>query len=325
MPARDSKGRFIKKHGHKNNPLDGIFHLRGFSLLEIVIALAILTSISAGLFVALNPITQINKAQDSKRLSDLQEVRQALSVYYHDHNCYPASLSPFTSALQSGGEWSEVVGGKTVTYMKKLPKDPNGVSYTYTTDTTACPQWNVVFAKLSKAQLASNLNTNSLCPLSTSSGCAPQGFDNTWACVTSGNTNCTALISGDLSNPAPQQLATPTPTPSTGTIYFSMNSDPYFYQAIIYPFPAQPGAQSFSLETRSTNPVNTVTARVNVDGAVNTYNLTKANQTLNAANTYVATWTGSWTISSPITKTYYITPTATDSNGNTASADVVLR
>ena len=323
MPARDSKGRFIKKHEHKNNPLDGIFHLRGFSLLEIVIALAILTSISAGLFVALNPVTQINKAQDSKRLSDLQQIREALSVYYHDHNCYPASISPFTSALNNGGEWSEVVGGKTVTYMKKLPKDPNGASYTYTTDPASCPQWNVVFAKLSKAQLASNLNANSLCPLSATSGCVPQGYDNTWACVTSGNTNCAALASGNLNVPAPQ--ASPTPTPGSGTIYFSMNGDPYFYQATIYPFPAQQGAQSFSLETRSINPVNTVSARVNVDGAVNTYNLTKSNQTQNASGTYVTTWTGSWTISAPITKTYYITPTATDANGNTASADVVLR
>lgn len=320
MPARDHKGRFLKKeHIHHKYPFERIFHLRGFSLLEIIVALAILTSVSAGLFIAVNPLSQLNKAEDAKRLSNLQEIRQALGVYYQDHNCYPASPSPFTAVLASGTEWSETVSGKTVLYMKKVPKDPNGASYTYTTDASACPQWNVVFAKLEKSQLASSLNRNALCPLPVDSGCVPQNYDNSWACVTSGSTNCTALISGLLTTPAPPPTATPTPTPGTGSFTVAMNSDPWFVSGTISPYPLGTGTQSFTINALGSNPVTSVVAKVNINGTISNHTLTRTGGTPTNG-----IWSGSWTAPA-ITSTYVITPTATDSLGTTASTDVIMK
>ena len=323
MPARDHKGRFLKKgHIHHKYPFDGIFHLRGFSLLEIIIALAILTSISAGLFIAINPVTQLNKAQDAKRLSDLQEIRQALTVYYHDHNCYPAPVSPFTAVLNSGTEWSEAVGTKTVLYMKKVPKDPIGVPYIYTTDNTSCPQWNVVFAKLSRPQLASSLNPNAICPLPVASGCVPKGYDSSWACVTTGNTNCTALIAGTLSTPVPAPTSTPIPTPTpggTGTFFVAMNSDPYFVSGTISPYPIGTGPQAFTINAVGTNPITSVNVKVNIDGTISNYTLRLTSGTANNG-----VWSGSWNAAT-IKSTYVITPTATDSTGATASTDIIMK
>ena len=95
--------------------------------------------------LSLNPFGQINKSQDSQRISDLQGVKTAIDLYYNDNKCYPQQI-PF------GNEWRV----NDTVYMKKVPQDPkcangSGTCYKYRTDSTsACPQWNVVFAQLSK-------------------------------------------------------------------------------------------------------------------------------------------------------------------------------
>jgi len=175
---------------------------RGFTLVEIIVVIAIVAVLAAGLIVGINPKAQQDKAKDTARISDISEIRKGLNLYYSDTNCYPVANSVFETALANGSQWKE---GSTV-YMQKVPKDPAGSAYVYIAEDAACPQWGTVFAKLSKPQIADPVtNATAFCPLASSEadGCFPEGFDSSWACASSGNTKCAASVTGIVTSPGP--------------------------------------------------------------------------------------------------------------------------
>ncbi len=165
-------------------------------------------------FVALNPVRQIEKAKDARRQHDLTQIRSSLDSYLSDRNCYPDSIT-------MGGTLSR---GSTV-YMQTIPQDPDysggGASYLYETDGSSCPQWNVLFAKLSTSE---NLQTS--CALAQLSNCLPTNYTALGYnyCVVSGDVNCSYISTNPLPNPVtgsatpmptPSASATPLPTPSS--------------------------------------------------------------------------------------------------------------
>lgn len=157
--------------------------IRGFTLVELIVILAILAVFVVGALLILNPSKQLNKTYDAQRASDLNTIATSLDIYYHDNNCYPVNI-PLGQKWSSGG----------TTYSQKLPNDPQATAnrnYVYLTDTTSsCPQWNVIFSKLS------NQPDTSSCKLPPN--CYPQNYDATWACQVSGTVNCNSIASASL-------------------------------------------------------------------------------------------------------------------------------
>jgi len=101
---------------------------KGFTLIEMLVVLAIIGIIGAALLATINPFAQLQKSNDSRRKSDLESVQRALELYYQDKGSYPASVSnqiaPGGTAVAWGSSWSP--------YMSKLPKDPtSGNNYVY--------------------------------------------------------------------------------------------------------------------------------------------------------------------------------------------------
>lgn len=99
----------------------------GFTLLELMIVIAILSLISAAVIAVVNPADQIKKANDTKRKSDLGQIGKALEQYYDDNGRYPASNAAYqivgldTNPLAWGVSWPP--------YMELLPQDPSGSKY----------------------------------------------------------------------------------------------------------------------------------------------------------------------------------------------------
>ncbi len=150
----------------------------------------------------LNPLRQIAKSKDALRQHDLQQIKNALDIYYNDHNCYPDSV-PF------GGQWKE---GSTV-YMQKVPQDPDFAKsvYVYETDTAnLCPQWAVLFANMSAAN-----GSTLLCGLAALQSCVPTNYQPSYACTLLGNVDCNFISSNIVSFPTPTPSTTSTPTPSS--------------------------------------------------------------------------------------------------------------
>lgn len=186
------------------------YNKKGFTLIELIIVIAILGVMLVVAIWTINPLAQFSKANDSSREQDITQIKIALDAYYSDHNCYPRAI-PF------GQEWKV----KNVIYMKKVPQDPscqtNGEGcYVYQNSTDVCPQWNVLFAKLSKTPNISG------CSLASQPSCSPVDISPLWACQTSGEVNCPYMSTVLLSDGSPIDQsdiddvvdpdATPTPT-----------------------------------------------------------------------------------------------------------------
>ncbi len=187
---------------------------KGFTLIELIVAIVMLGILAAALILFIDPIKQLNKAKDAQREKDVKQVQQALDTYYNDHNCYPQE-----GTIQFGQPFSS---GSTV-YFKKLPQDPdfssNGTSYEYITDSSACPQWNVVFSKLAQADTVTDS-----CPLQQIPSCLPTNFYSAGYayCSLLGSVNCSYISTvaiptsgGAETVPTPTGSSTPTSTPTT--------------------------------------------------------------------------------------------------------------
>lgn len=97
---------------------------KGFTLVELLVSIAVMGIVATGSLVMINPAGQLQKGRDAKRKADLQQIRSALELYRSDNGSYPSSLPACGSALTYSG----------TTYLKSVPCDPKsseGRTYDY--------------------------------------------------------------------------------------------------------------------------------------------------------------------------------------------------
>lgn len=100
-------------------------HNRGYTLIELLVAATLLAVLSVVGVVAYTNINE--RSRDTKRTSDIEQLRSALEIYRSDNGYYPnanpgswGNISNLGTALVTGG------------YMPALPSDPrSSQSYYY--------------------------------------------------------------------------------------------------------------------------------------------------------------------------------------------------
>ena len=92
---------------------------RAFTLIELLVVIAIIALLSTLSVVALNSARA--KSRDARRLSDINQIRTALEMYYDSVGTYPTELT--------AGSPLEVDGG--LVFLAKVPSDPQGNAYKY--------------------------------------------------------------------------------------------------------------------------------------------------------------------------------------------------
>ncbi|GEM_PF-357962 len=95
---------------------------RGFTLIEILVVIAIIGILSSVVLASL--AVSRAKARDARRIADLEEVKKALELYYDSNGEYPISVnsvpSPLPPVLVSAG------------FIPLLPITPTGaIAYKY--------------------------------------------------------------------------------------------------------------------------------------------------------------------------------------------------
>ena len=107
---------------------------KGLSLIEILVALAILAILSGGSYVVVGK--QLIRARDSRRKMDLESIRQVLEEKYDNETLYPESLPVCDEVLRMGEEDDFVI-----------PCDKKtGEDYLYEVD--EAKSWFKLYAKL---------------------------------------------------------------------------------------------------------------------------------------------------------------------------------
>lgn len=113
--------------------------IKGFTLIELMVVVAIIGLLSSIAVVALNNARA--EARDAKRLADMDAIQNALELYYNDYGVYPnpecfglPSIANCTSVLEPGNWIPDLMPE----YMSVLPNDPintggtDPLSYFYT-------------------------------------------------------------------------------------------------------------------------------------------------------------------------------------------------
>lgn len=110
-------------------------HRKGFTLIEILIVVAIIGILASVALVGLAPAQR--RGRDARRLSDIKQAQTALELYYSKCGYYPGQVQAGTTCTgRVGGpsDWAalETVITQSNLGIRDLPNDPTGgASYQY--------------------------------------------------------------------------------------------------------------------------------------------------------------------------------------------------
>lgn len=104
-----------------------MFNKTGFSLMELLIVIAVIGTLAGIILVTINPMVQMQKARDSQRKNHFRMIEEALERYYVDNGKYPQAggcaygASACYVYSSAGSNW---IPGLVPYYMKAVPVDP---------------------------------------------------------------------------------------------------------------------------------------------------------------------------------------------------------
>jgi len=119
---------------------------KGFSLTELLVVIAIIAIMVAMFTGAINPIAQVNKANDSKRKKDLDRIKISFEDYYNDENCYPTLEVIDELGLMDVSSCGDDI---FLPWLNSWPCDPGSrTPYTILVEDSTCPDWFKIYANL---------------------------------------------------------------------------------------------------------------------------------------------------------------------------------
>lgn len=94
----------------------------GFTLVELLIVIAVIGVLAGGIMLVLDPAAQFQKANDARRKADISQIEKALETFYQDVGKYPEVESNKIKGLDGNAvDW----GTSFMPYISALPADPN--------------------------------------------------------------------------------------------------------------------------------------------------------------------------------------------------------
>lgn len=107
---------------------------RGFTLIELLVVIAIIGLLSSVVLASLGAARA--KANNTRRVADLQQLRTALELYYSSNGAYPIVGSwrgTTANCYNTGSDPNTAIPGLVPNYISSMPKDPKPVlpSYCY--------------------------------------------------------------------------------------------------------------------------------------------------------------------------------------------------
>ena len=156
----------------------------GFTIMEILILLALIGILTTGLLIAVNPMRQFSKGWDARRKADLSLLNKAFEDYYNDHGCYPTASDVCYDTPIAIGNTSytcHVCGNNSASpsfkpYIDKLPCDPQAPqkNYLYQYQNADCSSWYNAYSEFA---LDDDRDSQALGCAGGSCGPAPRGYD----------------------------------------------------------------------------------------------------------------------------------------------------
>lgn len=135
---------------------------KAFTMMELLIVVAIFIVLFSGMMLLINPLTIINRGNDVARKKDLDDAKKMLEQYINDTGCYP---QPTQLCMEGNNAINCHICTKAksprFTYFTKDICDPRHggtIDYLYQTEgawvnkvgyvVSACPKWFKIFSVL---------------------------------------------------------------------------------------------------------------------------------------------------------------------------------
>jgi len=170
---------------------------KSFTLLEMLIVIALIVSLATTAIYLIDPVKQIQKDWDSKRKNEMASISKALEDFYNDKQCYPLPSEicyDSATALGDNSYICHICGSKNTPsaiakYANQLLCDPQNPSknYLYHAKDNSCPQSYEIYTTLSNAQ------DTAINDVGCSAGCGAGSTNSDYSynyCVCSSNTKC---------------------------------------------------------------------------------------------------------------------------------------
>lgn len=144
--------------------------ISGFTVLELLVVIAIIAVIASIAFAGMNSARQ--KARDTRRVSDLGEIRKAIEMYVIANGRLPGSFGPGNCNGAGGCNSTEVqpwIPGLTDEYIAEVSADPlNSVAYRYRYRSSGADEYELDASLESDYHFGENDGGNrNICPSST--------------------------------------------------------------------------------------------------------------------------------------------------------------
>lgn len=118
----------------------------GFTLVELLIVVGILSVLLSIVLVAINPTRQFAQARNAQRRNDISALLNAVYQYSADNNGnLPTTITTTALTAKSGTGGADICSNLVTTYLASMPYDPSGGSY------TSCSSYDTKYTILKSA------------------------------------------------------------------------------------------------------------------------------------------------------------------------------
>jgi len=111
----------------------------GYTLVELLVVVAIIGLLAGVLVTLIDPATQLRRGRDTQRKSDLSRIQSSIEIFRADLSAYPCVLpgAGCAGTLPAGCGLPLTGGAPPSTYMNQVPCDPSSpppTVYIYSTN-----------------------------------------------------------------------------------------------------------------------------------------------------------------------------------------------
>ena len=111
---------------------------KGFTLIELLVVIAIIGILASVVLAELS--TARGRARDAKRLSDMNQIRLALELFFEENGHYPGTPEGVATGGEKIGDNNGALEQALAPYLPVMPADPlhDGSTYFYAYDPQHC-------------------------------------------------------------------------------------------------------------------------------------------------------------------------------------------
>ncbi|MCX7881003.1 MAG: GxxExxY protein [Patescibacteria group bacterium] len=164
--------RIIYTNQRKSAFITPNLHTSAFTLMELLLVVALIALLFISALIILNPLKQIQKAHDAKRKNEFNTLKKVLEDWYNDKNryplgseiCYDHPTSPRIDSYNLTACSCHICGSNSISpsfspYLSRLPCDPASPKkdYLYEYDCSSeKPKWYRIYVNLDYSDYTNN-------------------------------------------------------------------------------------------------------------------------------------------------------------------------